>query len=80
MGSSALVGPSAAQDSSFAAPSGGKSAESVLEVPVLSENWLLLRQALSQVIYSFHDAPWQPATIFLAVSESHKLTYVWECL
>ena len=47
---------------------------------MLSENWLLLRQALSQVIYSFHDAPWQPATIVLAVSESHNLTHVWECL
>ena len=47
---------------------------------MLSENWLLLQQALSQVIYSFHDAPWQPVTAVLAVSESHELTYVWECL
>ena len=45
--------PSAAQDSSIAAPSGGQSAETVSEVLVLSENWLLVQQALSQVICSF---------------------------
>jgi hypothetical protein len=78
--SSALVDSCTAQDSSIAAPSGGKIAEPVSEVLVLSENWLLLQQALSQVICSFHDAPWQPVTAVLAVSKSHELKYVQEFL
>ena len=70
--------PCAAQDGSIAAPLGGKSAESASEVLVLSENWLLLQQALSQVIYSFHDAPLQLVTAVQAVSKSHELKYVQE--